>query len=100
MIQSWQRVTRQKVTQSFGRVREITFPPLTVSKGTKGLLVIEAEIGGHAVHHMYVDGGSSMEWRNYMAARTAKALGDYRRPRALYESMDELYDSEVAVTVQ
>ncbi|GKF50155.1 hypothetical protein Tco_0146622, partial [Tanacetum coccineum] len=69
-------------------------------KGTEGPLVIEAEIGGHAVHHMYVDGGSSMEWGNYMAARTVKALGDYRRRRALYESMDELYDSEVAVTVQ
>nr|GEX08543.1 reverse transcriptase domain-containing protein [Tanacetum cinerariifolium] len=31
MIQSWQRMTRQKVTQSFERVREITFPPLTTS---------------------------------------------------------------------
>ncbi|GKE32866.1 reverse transcriptase domain-containing protein, partial [Tanacetum coccineum] len=61
MIQPWQRVTRQKVTQSFDRVREITFPPLTVSKGTEGPLVIESEIGGHAVHRMYVDGGSSME---------------------------------------
>nr|GEY64327.1 reverse transcriptase domain-containing protein [Tanacetum cinerariifolium] len=29
MIQSWQRTTRQKVTQSFERVKEITFPPLT-----------------------------------------------------------------------
>ncbi|GKG56502.1 hypothetical protein Tco_0579826, partial [Tanacetum coccineum] len=29
-----------------------------------------------------------------------KALGDYRRRRALYESMDKLYDSEVAITVQ
>nr|GEY62803.1 reverse transcriptase domain-containing protein [Tanacetum cinerariifolium] len=28
MIQSWQRMTRQKVTQSFERVREITFPSL------------------------------------------------------------------------
>ncbi|GJR83863.1 hypothetical protein Tco_0154648 [Tanacetum coccineum] len=100
MIQPWQRVTRQKVTQSFDRVREITFPTLTVSKGIEGLLVIEAEIGGHAVHRMYVDGGSSMEWGNYMATRTTKALGDYRRRRALYESMDELYDSGVAVTVQ
>ncbi|GJZ44312.1 reverse transcriptase domain-containing protein [Tanacetum coccineum] len=61
MIQPWQRVTRQKVTQSFARVKEITFPPLTANKGTEGPLVIEAEIGGHAVHRMYVDGGSSME---------------------------------------
>ncbi|GJW33200.1 reverse transcriptase domain-containing protein [Tanacetum coccineum] len=37
--------TRQKVTQSFARVSEITFPPLTTSKGTEGPLVIEAEIG-------------------------------------------------------
>ncbi|GJU33109.1 reverse transcriptase domain-containing protein [Tanacetum coccineum] len=42
-------------------VNEITFPPLSANKGTEGPLVIEAEIGGHAVHRMYVDGGSSME---------------------------------------
>ncbi|GJY86412.1 hypothetical protein Tco_0500438 [Tanacetum coccineum] len=52
MIQMWQRVTRQKVTQSFARVKEITFPPLSASKGTEGPLVIEAKIGGHAVHRM------------------------------------------------
>ncbi|GJR54004.1 hypothetical protein Tco_1404525 [Tanacetum coccineum] len=34
MIQLWQRVTRQKVTQSFARVKDITFPPLTANKGT------------------------------------------------------------------
>ncbi|GJS75467.1 reverse transcriptase domain-containing protein, partial [Tanacetum coccineum] len=61
MIQPWQRVTRQKVTQSFDRVREITFPPLTISKGTEGPLVIEAEIGRYVVHRMYIDGGSSIE---------------------------------------
>ncbi|GJU65227.1 reverse transcriptase domain-containing protein [Tanacetum coccineum] len=61
MIQSWQRVTRQKVTQSFNRIREIVFPPLTANEGAEGPLVIEAEIGGHMVHRMYVDGGSSME---------------------------------------
>nr|GEV06668.1 hypothetical protein [Tanacetum cinerariifolium] len=42
MIQPWQRVTRQKVTQSFALVKEITFPPLTANKGTGGPLVIEA----------------------------------------------------------
>ncbi|GJY56804.1 reverse transcriptase domain-containing protein [Tanacetum coccineum] len=55
------RMTRQKVTQSFERVSEITFPSLTTSSGTEGPLVIEAEIGGHMIHRMYVDGGSSTE---------------------------------------
>nr|GEU90916.1 reverse transcriptase domain-containing protein [Tanacetum cinerariifolium] len=36
---------RQKVTQSFERVKEITFPPLAASSGTDGLLVIKAEVG-------------------------------------------------------
>nr|GEV01240.1 reverse transcriptase domain-containing protein [Tanacetum cinerariifolium] len=61
MIRSWQRVTQQKVTQSFARVKEIMFPPLTTNNGIEGQLVIEAEIGGHAVHRIYVDGGSSKE---------------------------------------
>ncbi|GJY76200.1 reverse transcriptase domain-containing protein [Tanacetum coccineum] len=61
MIQPRHRVTQQKVTLSFAQKNEITFPPLSANKGTEGLLVIEAEIGGHAVHRMYVDGGSSME---------------------------------------
>nr|GEV11052.1 reverse transcriptase domain-containing protein [Tanacetum cinerariifolium] len=61
MIQSLQRMTRQKVVESFKRVREITFPPLTTSSGADGPLVIEAEIGGYMIHRMYVDGGSSMK---------------------------------------
>nr|GEZ74397.1 reverse transcriptase domain-containing protein [Tanacetum cinerariifolium] len=61
MIQSWKRKTRQKVTQSFERVKEIAFPPLAASSGTEGALVIEAEMGGHMIHRMYVDGGSSIE---------------------------------------
>nr|GEV92402.1 ribonuclease H-like domain-containing protein [Tanacetum cinerariifolium] len=50
-----------RMTQSFAHVKEITFPPLDSNKGTGGPLVIEAEISGHAVHQIYVDGGSSME---------------------------------------
>ncbi|GJR82599.1 reverse transcriptase domain-containing protein [Tanacetum coccineum] len=61
MVQPWQRMIRQKVTQSFTHVREITFPPLATSRGTEGPLVIETEIGGHMIHRMYVDGGSSTE---------------------------------------
>nr|GEV15225.1 reverse transcriptase domain-containing protein [Tanacetum cinerariifolium] len=61
MIQSWQRTTRQKVTQSFERVKEIAFPPVAASSGTNGSFIIEEEMGGHVIHRMYVDGGSSME---------------------------------------
>ncbi|GJX24861.1 hypothetical protein Tco_0231157 [Tanacetum coccineum] len=56
MIQPWQRITKQKLTQSFARVSEITFPPLASSDGTEGPLVIE-----HMIHRMYIDGGSSTE---------------------------------------
>nr|GEW82668.1 reverse transcriptase domain-containing protein [Tanacetum cinerariifolium] len=61
MVQSWQRIVKQKVTQSFERVREIAFPQLTTSNGTEGPLVIEAEMGGHVIYRMYIDGGSSMK---------------------------------------
>nr|GFC29346.1 reverse transcriptase domain-containing protein [Tanacetum cinerariifolium] len=61
MVQSWQRTAKQKVTQSFERVGEIAFPQLAASNGTEGPLVIEAEMGGHMIHRMYIDGGSSME---------------------------------------
>ncbi|GKB52238.1 hypothetical protein Tco_0902991 [Tanacetum coccineum] len=59
IVQLWHRMTRQKVTQSFARVREITFPPLATSRGTKGPLVIEAEIGGHMIHRIHYLGGEA-----------------------------------------
>nr|GEV93467.1 hypothetical protein [Tanacetum cinerariifolium] len=52
---------QQKVTQSFERVKEITFPPLAASSETEGPLVIEAEMGGHMIHRMYMNDVSSME---------------------------------------
>nr|GEW06853.1 hypothetical protein [Tanacetum cinerariifolium] len=61
MVRSWQRTVKQKITQSFEQEKEITFPPLANSNGTEGPHVIEAEIGGHTIHRMYIDGGSSME---------------------------------------
>nr|GEW23511.1 reverse transcriptase domain-containing protein [Tanacetum cinerariifolium] len=60
-MERFKRVKRQKVTQSFTHVKDITFLPLAANKGTGGPLVIEAKISEHAVHHIYVDGGSSME---------------------------------------
>nr|GEU64200.1 reverse transcriptase domain-containing protein [Tanacetum cinerariifolium] len=61
MVRSWQRTVKQKTTQSFEQGKEITFPPLANSNGAEGPLVIEAEVGGHKIHRMYIDGGSSIE---------------------------------------
>ncbi|GJS02236.1 hypothetical protein Tco_0318744 [Tanacetum coccineum] len=61
MIQQWQNTTKQKLTQSFAYGSEITFPSLADSDGTEGPLVIEVEIGGHMIHRIYIDGGSSTE---------------------------------------
>nr|GEV59579.1 reverse transcriptase domain-containing protein [Tanacetum cinerariifolium] len=51
----------QKVTQSFVRVKEITFPPLATSRGTDGLLVIEMEIGGYMIHRICKTFNKSMD---------------------------------------
>ncbi|GJU67921.1 reverse transcriptase domain-containing protein [Tanacetum coccineum] len=56
-----QRVIRQKITQTFSPEPVISFSPLGEEDGTEGHMIIEAEMGGHCVHRMYVDGGSSSE---------------------------------------
>ncbi|GKA75807.1 hypothetical protein Tco_0782185, partial [Tanacetum coccineum] len=61
MVQPWQRVARQRVTQSISPDLEISFPPLGEEDGTENPMIIEAEIGGHFIHLMYVDGGSASE---------------------------------------
>ncbi|GJV42653.1 reverse transcriptase domain-containing protein [Tanacetum coccineum] len=50
MVQPWERVARQRITQSFSPNSEISFPPLGEDEGTEGPMIIEAEIGGHCVH--------------------------------------------------
>ncbi|GJU36587.1 hypothetical protein Tco_1184941 [Tanacetum coccineum] len=75
MIQPCHRVTRQKVTQSFKHVSEITFPSLTTSCGTEGPLVIEAEISGHMIHRMLLvtigdADHSTKAWMNFMIVRS------------------------------
>nr|GEW20077.1 reverse transcriptase domain-containing protein [Tanacetum cinerariifolium] len=59
MVQLWEKVARQKITQRFSPDREISFPPLGEDDGTEGPMIIEEEIGGHLIHRMYVDGESS-----------------------------------------
>ncbi|GKE88145.1 reverse transcriptase domain-containing protein, partial [Tanacetum coccineum] len=74
MIQQWERVAKQRVTQSFSPETTISFPSLGEEDGTKGPMIIEAEIGGHFVHRIYVDGGgedhSTSAWMNFMVIRS------------------------------
>nr|GEX94389.1 reverse transcriptase domain-containing protein [Tanacetum cinerariifolium] len=50
---------RNQQCQTFSLESAISFSPLGVEDGMEGPMIIEAEIGGHFVHCMYVDGGSS-----------------------------------------
>nr|GEW68587.1 reverse transcriptase domain-containing protein [Tanacetum cinerariifolium] len=61
MVQPWERVARQKITQSFSPNTEILFPPLDEEERKKGTMIIEAEIGGYCIDRMYLDGGSASE---------------------------------------
>ncbi|GJW61076.1 reverse transcriptase domain-containing protein [Tanacetum coccineum] len=82
MIQPWQRTTKQKLTQSFAYGSEITFSLLANSDGTEGPLVIEAEIGGHMIHRLYIDGDHCTKaWMDFMIVRSISPYnGIIRRP--------------------
>nr|GEZ09494.1 reverse transcriptase domain-containing protein [Tanacetum cinerariifolium] len=58
MVQPW--YTRQNVTQNFSTNLEISFLLLESEDGHESPMVIEAEIEGHLIHHMYVDVGVDM----------------------------------------
>ncbi|GJZ57218.1 hypothetical protein Tco_0612712 [Tanacetum coccineum] len=64
MIRSRQRAVRQRITQSFSPDLEISFPSLGNDEEAEGPIIIEAEVGGHQVHRMYIDVGSSFEYEH------------------------------------
>ncbi|GKD90368.1 hypothetical protein Tco_1365875 [Tanacetum coccineum] len=41
MVQPWEKVARQRITQSFSPNTEISFPPLDEDEGTEGPMIIE-----------------------------------------------------------
>nr|GEV44527.1 reverse transcriptase domain-containing protein [Tanacetum cinerariifolium] len=61
MVRPWLRIARQRITQTFSSESIISFPTLGEEDGKEGPMTIEVEMGGHFVHNMYVDGGSSSE---------------------------------------
>nr|GEW51523.1 reverse transcriptase domain-containing protein [Tanacetum cinerariifolium] len=61
MVQPWKMIARKRITQTFSSKSVISFPTLGEKDGTKGPMIIEAKMGGHCVHRMYLDEGSSSE---------------------------------------
>ncbi|GJS40994.1 reverse transcriptase domain-containing protein [Tanacetum coccineum] len=61
MVQPWQRITRQRITQSFSSSQEISFPPIANSDRQENPIVIEAVVEGHLIRRMYAAGGSASE---------------------------------------
>ncbi|GKE06446.1 hypothetical protein Tco_1398464 [Tanacetum coccineum] len=83
-----ERMVRQKITQSFSPNTEISFPPLDEDEGTERPMIIKAEIGGHCIHRMYVDGESAskilyehcfsrlrLEIKNQLVSATTPLIG-------------------------
>nr|GEV68640.1 reverse transcriptase domain-containing protein [Tanacetum cinerariifolium] len=88
MVQPWQRIARQRITQTFSLGSVIFFPTLGEEDGTKGPMIIKADMGGHCVHRIYVDGGSSSE-----------ILKDRRRGTLNIRS-DEFHGGEITLSLQ
>ncbi|GJW63982.1 reverse transcriptase domain-containing protein [Tanacetum coccineum] len=61
MVQSWQRKTKQKVSQKFSQGSTISFPTLTTDNVVVEPLTIEINAAGHDIHRMYIDGGASAD---------------------------------------
>ncbi|GKF23806.1 hypothetical protein Tco_0076128, partial [Tanacetum coccineum] len=77
MVQSWEKVAKQRITQSFSPGTIISFPPLGDKDETEGPMIIEAEIGGHfaLARNKKTDGPGyhtphRIQWRNHLAARS------------------------------
>ncbi|GJS13203.1 hypothetical protein Tco_0407675 [Tanacetum coccineum] len=129
MIQPWQRITRQKTTQSFSADQEISFSILGDNIGQETPIVIEAEVEGHRIHRVYMDGGSASEVlyehcfnrlhpkiKNQMVPARTLLLefsgeiswplgenitdGNFRRYRTINKRLDELHGCQISVTVQ
>nr|GFA23660.1 hypothetical protein [Tanacetum cinerariifolium] len=61
-------------------------------EGTEGPMIIEAEIGGHFIHHIYR--------RNHMANGKNIVAGKNRGCGAFKLYMDEFYGGEITISVQ
>nr|GEY56239.1 reverse transcriptase domain-containing protein [Tanacetum cinerariifolium] len=93
MVQPWQKVAKRRVAQSFSLDPEISFPPLGDEDGTEFPMIIEAEIGGHFIHRIYIDGGRLQRYYTNIAS-----TGSVRRTFNVHT--DELFGGKITISIQ
>nr|GEU49970.1 hypothetical protein [Tanacetum cinerariifolium] len=94
VVQPWQRIARQRITQTFSSGSLISFLTLREEDRTKDLMIIEAEMGGHCVHRIYVDGGSSLEILADIVASKDRRRG------TLNIHSDEFHGGKITLSLQ
>nr|GEU41845.1 hypothetical protein [Tanacetum cinerariifolium] len=102
MVQPWQRVAKQKNTQTFSLESVISFPPLGEEDGTKGPMIIEARNGrtfclSHVCGRRLFLGNLR---GNNMATGTNISARENRRWGTLNFSMDEFHDCKITISIQ
>ncbi|GJY05757.1 hypothetical protein Tco_0371697 [Tanacetum coccineum] len=80
MIQPWQKIARQRITQTFSPEPVISFPPLKEEDGTEGPMIIVGNHRRHCEHHMNVtelflrdpsdEEHSTSAWVKFMVVRS------------------------------
>nr|GEW84790.1 reverse transcriptase domain-containing protein [Tanacetum cinerariifolium] len=87
---TWERIARQKITQSFSPNPEIFFPPLGEDEGIEGPMIIEADLRGHCIHRMEIqllvttgdEEHFASAWMNFIVVRSPSLYnGIIGRPR-------------------
>ncbi|GJW07837.1 reverse transcriptase domain-containing protein [Tanacetum coccineum] len=100
MVQPWQRVARQKITQSFSLNPEISFPPLGDEDGAKGPMIIEALSGSKKPNGSSHRTPHWLKLRNHMTNGTNIDAGKNRGCGAFHLYMDEFCGGKITISVQ
>ncbi|GKB49850.1 hypothetical protein Tco_0900603 [Tanacetum coccineum] len=100
MVQPWQKVAKQKITQSFSPDSEISFPPLGEEDGMEGPMIIEAPSGSKEPNGSSHHTPHWFQWRSHMANGADIAAIKNRGCGTFDLRVDEFCGSKVTISVQ
>nr|GEX83728.1 reverse transcriptase domain-containing protein [Tanacetum cinerariifolium] len=99
IVQPWQKIARQRITQTFSPKSVISFPTLREEDGMEGPMIIEAEMEGHCVRRIYVDRGSSSEiLYEYCFSKFRLEIKNQLIPAN--NPLDEFHGGEITLSLQ